>query len=351
MRAQVTHETRYDYVPAVEVAQHMAYLQPLNTPCQRLLAHSLHVEPAPAQQTPAVDVYGNTRTFIALQTAHEQLRVVSTSIVETQSTPMPPSDIAWEQVRERFRYRADGTYDPAAEFVFASPYVPRSPEFATYARASFAPGVSLFAAALDLMHRIHADFTYETQSTEVNTPALQALAQRKGVCQDFAHIMIACLRSMGVAARYVSGYLLTRPAPGTQRLIGSDASHAWVSVLLPDLPDEIATSPGFARPPEGVQENPGGARRLLETRWCDFDPTNDRWGWGSPGEDYIVLAQGRDFSDVSPVRGVIHGGANHRLAVGVTVMPLDENNAPLTGAPLAPDDWTAPPPTPSLATP
>ena len=298
MQVQVTHETRYDYVPPVEVAQHMAYLQPLNTATQRLLSHTLAVDPKPEQQTSALDIYGNTRTFISLQTAHAHLRVVARSTLSTQGPVMPPSELPWELVRERFRYRADGVYDPAAEFVFASPYVPRHTEFSSYARASFAPGLGLFAAALDLMHRIYTDFTYESESTEINTPALVALAQRKGVCQDFAHIMIACLRSIGLAARYVSGYLLTRPAPGMRRLQGSDASHAWISVLLPDLP--------------------------ADARWCDFDPTNDRWGWGTPGEDYIVLATGRDYSDVSPIRGVIHGGANHTLHVGVTVLPLDE---------------------------
>ena len=299
MRARVVHETRYDYVPAVEVAQHMAYLQPLTTPTQRLLCHTLEVYPQPAQQTPAVDIYGNVRTFIALQTSHAQLRVVATSVVATQAPTMPDSALPWELVRELFRYRAAGAYDPAAEFALASPYAPRHTEFAAYARASFAPGTALFAATLDLMHRIHADFTYESESTEINTPALDALAQRKGVCQDFAHIMIACLRSIGLAARYVSGYLLTQPPPGKPRLVGSDASHAWISVLLPDLP--------------------------ADARWCDFDPTNDRWGWGTPGEDYIVLATGRDYSDVSPIRGVIHGGANHRLRVAVTVTPLDED--------------------------
>ena len=305
MRVQVTHETRYDYVPAVEVAQHMAYLQPLATATQSLLAHRLEVDPQPARQTSALDIYGNTRTFIALQTAHARLRVVATSIVSTRGPVMPPSELPWELVRERFRYRVDGIYDPAAEFVFASPYVPRQPDFAAYARASFTPGAGLFAATLDLTQRIHADFTYESESTEINTPALEALAQRKGVCQDFAHIMIACLRSLGLAARYVSGYLVTRPPSGKPRLLGSDASHAWVSVLLPDLP--------------------------ADARWCDFDPTNNRWGWGTPGEDYIVLATGRDYSDVSPIRGVIHGGANHRLRVAVTVAPVDDATATLSG--------------------
>ena len=302
MQVRVIHETRYDYVPPVEVAQHMAYLQPVNSATQQLLQHTLQVEPTPNQQTPAVDVYGNTRTFISLQSAHAQLRVVATSIVSTRARPVPVSQLAWEQVREHFRYHADSVYDPVAEFVFASPYVPRHTDFASYARASFAPGTGLLAASIDLMHRIHTDFTYESESTEINTPALKALAQRKGVCQDFAHIMIACLRSLGLAARYVSGYLLTHPAPGAERLVGNDASHAWMSVLLPDLP--------------------------ADARWCDFDPTNDRWGWGAPGEDYIVLATGRDYADVSPVRGVIHGGANHRLKVAVTVTPLDAGLIP-----------------------
>ncbi|MCY7306898.1 MAG: transglutaminase family protein [Rhodoferax sp.] len=297
MRLAVTHETNYVYEPPVEVAQHMAYLRPRNSAAQQLLNYHLLVEPGPGQQVQALDVFGNSRTFISLQMPHERLRVVACSLVSTQAQEMPESRIAWEPVRERFRYRAEGGYDAAAEFVFASPYVPRHPDFAAYARQSFVPGASLFDAACDLMHRIHTDLAYDSQSTEVNTPALTALEQRKGVCQDFAHIMIACLRSLGLAARYVSGYLLTRPAPGAQRLLGSDASHAWVSVCLPDLPAPFL--------------------------WCDFDPTNDRWGWHAPGEDYVVMAIGRDFADVSPIRGVIHGGANHRLSVSVTVEPND----------------------------
>ena len=144
------------------------------------------------------------------------------------------------------------------------------------------------------MERIHHDFEYETDATDVSTPALEALALRKGVCQDFAHIMLGCLRSLGLPARYVSGYLLTQPPPGKPRLVGADASHAWVSVYLP------------------------GANRAGGT-WADLDPTNDRM----PGEDYVRLATGRDYSDVSPMRGVIHGGANHTLRVAVTVSPLE----------------------------
>jgi transglutaminase-like putative cysteine protease len=297
MQLQVTHETRYDYVPAVEIAQHMSHLQPMNTATQTLLAHSLHIAPEPAQQTHTLDIYGNMRCFFSLPTSHAQLKVVARSVVSTSTRPLPDSSLTWEQVRERFRYATGNTYDAAAEFVFASPYVPRHADFAAYARPSFAPGTPLVLAARDLMRRIHTEFTYESQSTQVNTPALEALAQRKGVCQDFAHIMIACLRALGLPARYVSGYLLTEPPPGQTKLVGSDASHAWVSVYIPDFPQDAC--------------------------WCDFDPTNNKDGWGTPGEDYITLALGRDYADVSPIRGVIHGGANHTLTVGVTVEPVD----------------------------
>jgi transglutaminase-like putative cysteine protease len=303
MKLQITHETVYDYVPAVETAQHMAYLTPLDNATQTLLSHRLQVMPEPAQINTTRDVFGNSRSFFSLQLAHTQLRVLANSQVDTQAVHLPPSDMGWEAVREQFRYQAHASFDAATEFVFASPMVPRHAEFFTYARPSFSAGTSLLAAAIDLMHRMYSDFNYESQSTQVNTPALEALARRKGVCQDFAHILIACLRSMGLSARYVSGYLLTEAAPGTVKLKGSDASHAWAAVYVPDLP-------------EGK-------------RWVDLDPTNDRAGWPSPGEDYVTLAIGRDFSDVSPIRGVIHGGASHTLRVGVTV----ESIVPAQAAP------------------
>jgi transglutaminase-like putative cysteine protease len=192
------------------------------------------------------------------------------------------------------RYHRTAKYDPAAEFAFASPYVPRDDAFADYARSSFAPGRPLLDAARALMHRIHADFEYETTATDVNTPALDALALRKGVCQDLAHVMLGCLRSLGLPARYVSGYLLTEPAPGQPRLVGTDASHAWVGLYLPT--------------PQG------------RGSWVDLDPTNERLA----GEDYVTLAIGRDYSDVSPMRGVIHGGANHSMRVAVTVAPAEQ---------------------------
>ena len=298
MYLRVTHETRYDYMPAVKTAQHMAHLKPRNDAQQQLVQHRLVVSPSPAEQSEVCDVYGNVRTFFSLQSAHDELTVAAHSIVRTMPAPRwfddPSIDTAWEAVRERFRYRAGAASSPASEFCFASPYVPRHDDFVQYARPSFAPGVPLLRAAHDLMQRMHADFTYETDSTEINTPAVEALAQRCGVCQDFAHIMIACLRGMGLPARYVSGYLLTHAAPGRPKLVGSDASHAWISVYLP-----------------------GEAKA---GQWFDLDPTNNR----SPAEDYVTLAVGRDFADVSPLRGVLHGGADHTLDVAVTVEQLPE---------------------------
>ena len=313
MRLRIIHETTYDYAPAVETALHTTHLRPLTLPTQQLLSHSLDVQPPPAQQMQALDVYGNTRTFFALDYAHHALRVTAHSLVNTTAPAPPPlgadGSPPWEQVREHFRYRAGGVWDAAAEFTFASDYVPRHDDFTAYARPSFAPGTPVLVAAHNLMQRIFTDFTYESLSTEVSTPAVQALAQRKGVCQDFAHIMIACMRAMGLPARYVSGYLLTMPPEGQPRLIGSDASHAWASVYVPQAAD------AQTHPPAGEVDTRG---------WFDFDPTNNR----SPGEDYVTLAIGRDYGDVSPMRGVIHGGARHTLHVGVTVEPV---------APAAPD--------------
>jgi transglutaminase-like putative cysteine protease len=295
MLLHVLHETAYDYSPMVRTAQHMAHLKPLSTPHQQLLSHRLAVEPKPARQTESVDVYGNTRSFFSLQYSHDGLRVLAESLVSTAPRDEPASSMTWEQAVERMRYHRATLYDPAAEFAFASPYVPRDAAFVAYAQASFPEGRPLLECARDLMHRIHADFEYETSATDVNTPALESLALRKGVCQDLAHVMLGCLRSLRLPARYVSGYLLTHPAPGQPRLVGCDASHAWVSLYLPS------------------SEGPG--------TWVDLDPTNDR----APGEDYVTLAIGRDYSDVSPMRGVLHGGANHALRVAVTVTPAADD--------------------------
>jgi transglutaminase-like putative cysteine protease len=302
MLLQITHETRYRYRPSVETAQHMAYMEPRGHAAQVVLEHALHINPLPAQMRSLMDVYGNTRCFFSLQIPHAVLEVVAHSLVSTRASPLVSNSQPWEKVRELFRYQAGKRFDPASEFVYPSPFVPRHSAFAAFARPCFGPGVSLLDACIDLTRRIHTEFAYESQSTQINTPALQALEERRGVCQDFSHIMLACLRTLGLPARYVSGYMLTNPPEGEPRLVGSDASHAWVSVYLPELPE--------------------GAR------WVDFDPTNNRWGWHAPGEDYVTVASGRDFGDVSPLRGVIHGGASHTLHVGVTVAPVGADAEP-----------------------
>lgn len=304
MELRVHHRTTYRYQSPVDMAQHMLHLSPRDTATQRVRAHRLTIEPGPASTHQSRDAFGNLRTFFAQQAPHETLSVAAESTVHTRAPqPLPEGApwkaMGWERVREHFRYRVNAPYEAAAEFVFASPLVPCDEAFSNWARPAFSPGTPLLQATRALMERIHTELRYETDSTEVGTPALEALAQGKGVCQDFAHIMIGCLRSLGLPARYVSGYLLTQPPPGQLRLIGADASHAWVSVYVP-----------------GNDAQPGD--------WFDFDPTNNRCGRGSPGEDYVTLAIGRDFSDVSPMRGVIQGGAQHTLEVAVTVEPSIE---------------------------
>jgi transglutaminase-like putative cysteine protease len=308
---RVTHDTHYLYAARVESAQHQARLTPLSTPRQELLSFALEVEPKPELISVEIDAFGNERTSFALNLPHESLFVRSRSVVRVVPPTLsagkrgvPPDAIArpdaakasaWEKVRERFSYRAGLPYDPASEFVFASPHVACDPALAAYAMASFTPGRPLVQAAWDLMRRIHADFKYVPNSTDVTTSALDALAMRRGVCQDFAHVMIGAMRSLGLAARYVSGYLMTQPPPGQPRLIGADASHAWVEVFDPLWPED------------------GG--------WLQLDPTNDR----APGDDYVMLSIGRDYADVTPLRGVIRGGgADQVLKVGVTVEPVNE---------------------------
>ncbi len=294
MHIEIIHLTRYRYQPNVDNAQHVGYLTPAQDGLQKLLSHNLQIVPQPDECESRTDIFGNQRTFFSIQASHSVLSVTAHSVVATSPRPSSSSAVLWEATQERFRYHAQAAYHRATEFVFTSPYVPMHAEFQNYALPSFPPGASLLASAHSLMGRIHADFIYETNSTQVHTPTLQAFTQRRGVCQDFAHIMIACWRSMGLPARYVSGYLLTQPPAGQPRLLGCDASHAWASIFVPSALD--TTDAGH---------------------WLDFDPTNNRIA----GEDYVTLATGRDFSDVSPLRGVILGGADHLLEVEVTVMP------------------------------
>lgn len=288
VRLSVSHTTTYRYSTPVETALHLATVRPLDRPWQRVVTHHVSIDPAPSYESARIDAFGNEVRYFSFDAPHESLLVTSETTVvltprwgalDASATP------TWEDVAAQLRFRAGGPYRPESEFVFASPNIELAPELRAYALPSFAPGVPIVAGAIDLMHRIHAGFTYEPQATAFDTPALRAFRLRQGVCQDFAQVMIGCLRSLGLAARYVSGYLRTLPPAGAPRLIGADASHAWVSVFCPD------------------------------TGWVDLDPTNDVLA----DLDHVTLAVGGDYSDVSLLRGIILGGGAHTVDVAVHV--------------------------------
>jgi transglutaminase-like putative cysteine protease len=284
----VTHATTYRYASPVETAQHLATIRPLERPWQRVLSHRLSIDPAPSYETSHADAFGNEVCYFSFDAPHDSLQLTSetTVVLAPRWIGLDPfASRAWEDVAAELRYRAGGAYRPESEFVFASPNIALAPELRAYALPSFAPGTPLVAGAIDLMHRIHAEFAYKPQTTAFDTPAVRAFRLRQGVCQDFAQVMIGCLRSLGLAARYVSGYLRTHPTAGAPRLIGADASHAWLSVFCPD------------------------------TGWVDLDPTNDVLA----DLDHVTLAVGRDYSDVSLLRGVILGGGAHTVDVAVSV--------------------------------
>ncbi|HTJ91483.1 MAG TPA: transglutaminase family protein [Pararobbsia sp.] len=287
----VLHRTTYHYTTLVETAQHLATIRPVSTPAQEVLQHAERIEPEPSYLHSRVDTFGNEVVYFALDTQHEVLEVTSETTVRLRARWArfdPEATHPWENVAAVTQYRAGAPYVPETEFCFASPYIAPHALLGTYALESFAPGTPVAQGAIDLMHRIHEEFDYHQTTTEFDTQALRAFKLRSGVCQDFAQVMIGCLRSIGIPARYVSGYLRTEPAPGHARLLGADASHAWVSVWCP----------------------PFG--------WIDLDPTNDVMA----DRDHVTLAYGRDYSDVSLLRGVILGGGAHAIDVSVSVMEL-----------------------------
>ena len=304
VRLAVEHETLYRYGAPVELAHHVAFLQPLDDRRQRLEAFSLDIDPPPAHLRVERDRCGNVRHAFTVAGAHRALRVCARSRVRLQPLGAVPPEATppWEQLRQRLTYRAGGAYEPATEFAVPSPHVPRLDALRDYALASFPPGRPAAVAAIELMHRVHADFAYVAASTRIDTPLAQVWRERRGVCQDFAHLLIGALRMLGLAARYVSGYLLTTPPPGAAPLVGADASHAWAALWCPHA--DCACD------------------------WLELDPTNDR----VPDLDHVRLAVGRDFGDVAPLKGVIRGGGAHDLTVRVTTRRLDAA-APAAGAP------------------
>ncbi len=289
---RVIHETCYTYSDTVTSSRQLAHLRPRGTPWQKVRAHVLRIDPEPSEQVDDSDYFGNGITRFAVDTPHDELTVRAESIVEVHGhAPDAAAGPEWESA-----LATPGVWSPAetlevVEFSLASPMIPLLAETANYARESFPPGRGLVAAVLDLTHRIHADFTYDPKATTVTTQVREVLALRRGVCQDFAHLMISCLRSLGLAARYVSGYILNRAPPGKKKLLGADASHAWVQVYCPGLD------------------------------WIAFDPTNGKVA----DLEFVTLGWGREFSDVTPLRGVVLGSAAQELAVAVTVQKVARN--------------------------
>ena len=290
---QIQHETRYVHAGTVSVSQHVGCLTPRRFDRQIVHEARVDVTPEAADRSERVDYFGNVVTQLAIVKPYTELSVRAESRVTVRGLPepiAPESSPPWETVRDAGAWRAGRTPGEADEYRCASPFVQPSADLAAYARYAFTPGRPLLAAAIGLMHRVHDDFTFDPGATEITTPLSKVLLDRRGVCQDFAHLLIGCLRALGVPARYVSGYLLTDPPPGSPRLLGADASHAWLSVWCP------------------------------AHGWVDLDPTNDL----VPDLRHVTVAWGRDYGDVSPLRGVVLGGGEHELTVAVSVVPEQE---------------------------
>jgi transglutaminase-like putative cysteine protease len=288
-RYTVEHETRYVYAAPVSQSWQLARLTPRNLPWQSLLSCAIQIDPPPDERHEAPDSFGNSVTHFGLHGAHRMLRVRMQCSVEVAQRPNPDATafVAWENVREAVRQQPalDGLVP--AHMAEPTALVPLSEGARVYALESLLPGRDWLEAVTDLMRRIHAHFEFDPGATTVATSVDEVLHQRRGVCQDFAHLMLACLRGHGLPARYVSGYLLTDPPEGQSRLMGVDASHAWVAAYSP------------------------------ATGWVEFDPTNNQLA----DQRYITLAWGADFADVVPLRGVILGGGAQDMDVSVSVIP------------------------------
>ncbi|MDO9356001.1 MAG: transglutaminase family protein [Solirubrobacteraceae bacterium] len=291
-RYRITHKTAYYYEADVSASYGRMRLLPREQPGQRCLESSVTIEPDPGDHSQHIDIFGNRVDYMSIHEPHRVLTITASSVVEVDAPPSLPlaGGQPWESVRDGVGHTGGEDDVTAVQFSIDSPLVGASEPFRAYAEASFPPGRPLAEAVIDLSSRIHREFEFVADATDVNTPPETVLKTRTGVCQDFAHVGIACLRSLGLPARYVSGYLETDPPPGMERLTGADVSHAWFGAFVP------------------------GAG------WIDVDPTNDQ----VPGQRYIVTAYGRDYSDVAPVSGVIYTrGRTKSLEVVVDVLGVD----------------------------
>ena len=287
MTYSITHRTLYEYAAPVTVSHHVARLEPRATNTQAQDNYTLKIFPEPALRKARTDYFGNRLCLFSVQEVHTRLEIITHSrvTVDAKTLPNPPTSPAWDEVAKMFRDPVSPEVVEPYQFIFDSPQVRASFEFSDYARESFGKDTPVLVGALDLTRRIFQDFKFDPRATTVATPLEEVWEKRRGVCQDFAHLGIACLRSLGVPARYVSGYLRTRPPEGKPRLVGADASHAWFAIFCPGL------------------------------GWLDFDPTNNV----QPAEEHITVAYGRDFGDVSPVAGILTGGGKHVVKVAVDV--------------------------------
>jgi transglutaminase-like putative cysteine protease len=301
MNFEISHRTIYRYSAPVSQSHHLLHLAPRPHSRQTVLRHSLLIDPAPASKTDLTDDFGNPASIITIEQDHSELVIHSRAQVEVQAQqPVEPKRTAsWNDVAAQLRANRGPETFEAIQYSCPSRYIRPSRDIYRFARPSFPDGRPIVEAVLDLTARIFREFTYQSGATDVATSAEEVLRIKRGVCQDFAHLEIACLRTLGLAARYVSGYLLTHPPAGQQKLVGADASHAWISAWAP------------------------------ETGWVDFDPTNNVM----PKADHITLAFGRDFQDVSPVSGVLLGGGDHEVDVSVDVNPTTTPAAGASGTP------------------
>ena len=290
MILEVRHRTDYRYSQRVSISHHLLHLEPRDTAHQQLERFELLIEPDPGFENRSIDAFGNPTRTITLDRSHAALVIEARSQVRLQKREVPPplATPAWEEAARVRLAAPDDDALEASRYAFASPFVDLDDEIEAYARQSFLAGRPILDAALELNGRIFREFAFDPAATSLATPVAEVLLTRRGVCQDFSHLMIACLRSIGLPARYQSGYLLTRPPDGKERLVGADASHAWVALWVPCY------------------------------GWVELDPTNDCVAM----QEHVTLAWGRDYGDVSPISGSVYGGGAHDLSVAVDVVPL-----------------------------
>jgi transglutaminase-like putative cysteine protease len=293
-RFNVLHETRYEYAATVSLSQKLLHLTPRTFQFQNCESHIITLNPADSERSSDIDFFGNHTNYCVVTEPHQNLLVRAESTLTLHPRPgqeLLANSRPWETVRDTLQLLSNPARLEVIKYLYTSTHITYSEELAAYARLSFTTGRSVLDSAFDLTCRIYAEFTFDSEATEISTPLSELLKIKRGVCQDFAHLMIGCLRAIGLSCRYVSGYILTRPAPGKPRLIGADASHAWVSVYCPSV------------------------------GWVDFDPTN----CCMVNMEHVTLGWGRDFSDVSIIRGVMLGGGAQTLKVNVTMTELENS--------------------------